>query len=188
MKTQLNLLPKQIQDKHKKRDDILLVIPASIVLVIFFIFNIFISADINNSKQQIAVYNQEIIQINQQYVKFKEQLRDIEEIKDKIVSKKEQHELINKLFSIRQIVSGLFKEISLIIPENVWLKRIVFSNMDESLLIEGQSFRHDSVQKFLFELKNSSELSNVELKSTELINQENPIVNFIINSKIVRRR
>lgn len=187
MKTQINLLPPELKIKPKKGkiNKLLLVIPLIICAGIFFGFNSIISAKIQIYNKKIHEFRVELNSVRHQYSKLKDDIKNVEKIKDKVTSKKEQLKLIKGLKGKKSKISGLFKEISLLIPKNVWLDEMVVDNMNLKVLIKGEAFNHDLIKKFLFSLKKSDYFSNVKLNQSQLIEHEDrSLVSFEIESQI----
>jgi len=173
MKTQINLLPSELQSKYeKKRVKKLLAFPLIIFIILFIIFSFLISDKIQHYKEKLETCKNELDTVKQQYANLEDKLKYIEEIKDKISSKKEYFELVDELIGKKIILSDLFVEISLSIPKDAWLEKIEFGSLNSSFLIEGQAFSNTLVHEFLYDLQESSYFSKIRLIRSEEIDFE----------------
>jgi len=185
MKTEINLLPPEIISKRLKRENRILVLPVIIAIIIYLVASFFISSLIQKSKMKIQSYQQEINNFSKEFSKIEDQVKKIEEIKDRITSKKEYFELVNSLVEKKSSISDIFREISLLIPDNLWLNRMEFDRLNSKLTMGGKAFSNNLVQKFLVDMQDTPYFLTVRLMSSGVVEIEGKsLVNFQIESNV----
>jgi hypothetical protein len=92
-------------------------------------------------------------------------------------------DIINKIKEGRAVVPRIFYDLSSIMKENVWLKRVA---KDEGHFeLEGRSLDNESICEFVERLSKLPYLKGVELMSVEDVNEaEMTIKKFIVDASV----
>ena len=91
--------------------------------------------------------------------------------------------VINRIKEGRALVPRIFYDLSSIMKENVWLKKVV---KDEGRIeLEGRSLDNESICEFVERLSKLPYFTNIELKSVEDVNEANVTVKkFIVSGGV----
>ncbi len=91
--------------------------------------------------------------------------------------------VINKIKEGRAVVPRILYDLSSIIKENVWLKKVV---KDEGRFeLEGRSLDNESICEFVERLSKLPYFTNIELKSVEDVNEgEMTVKKFIVDGGV----
>lgn len=153
----INLLPKEPK-KYSFINNIYFISGISVLIIFASMGGVFYY-----EKNQIPVLEE---RINVLEIEFQRLQGDLTQAKK---FEKQKIELLSRLDKIENIpqntdmLAFLIDEISLILPQDIWLNNL--KNNNNNLFLSGNSISSESIDKLLEKLKESKLLSNVTLKS-----------------------
>ena len=154
----INLLAKRKKTFSASRE---LVIGITCLMVLF-VAGIFwyyqLTSDISNFQSQISEAKQ---QLETAQVKVKK----IDKLKEEKQELEKKMGLIKELKSKQKGPATLLNQISLIIPDEIWLSSL--STKGDQLTLEGMSLTANNVANFMKSLENTRALTQIELDKTE---------------------
>jgi type IV pilus assembly protein PilN len=173
----INLVPKQRRERQGINLDVIVLI-ATIVIAVGVVGGLFIK----NSH--------EIERFHSDTESLKQQARALAAIEKEFLSlEKDKKDLTKKLAAIDKIREGraltprMLYDLSSLVKENLWLKRI--RKDERSLEIEGRSADSESICDFVERLSKLPYLKDLELKSVEDVSEGGIAVKrFIISGSV----
>jgi len=182
----INLLPQEITDKRKaeKRIVLALLIAAVIGMLLFGVFSVNMIR-INAGERKITVLENE----NSKYQIAINEIRIFQEKQGKV---KQLENLIASVSDLKFVWSKFFNDVSLVMPNDVWLtklssdsKVVSFEGLVQNDTTGTADLGHKPVAKWLVHLGQIEGLSDIWLTSTEkLAAKEEGRIRFSTTAKI----
>jgi Tfp pilus assembly protein PilN len=177
--TKINLLPPEIAEKQKAQQRLTYFSGGlvAVSLLLLFVYLILIG--------QVYQENRLLQRLREDNHKLEE---SIAKYKDYDKQQNELHQREKTLAQIKEkeiLWSHILNEVSLVIPNDVWLNLFTGDVADNDILISGYSFDHPAVAKWMIRQKEINKLQDIELifsEKTEISDQK--VVKFQTSAQL----
>ena len=173
----INLIPTKIRKKKEVNFELHLLV-GTLLFSFLLIGGVYVkmTKDISRLRQETAVVREQVAAIQPVLREFTSLETDKKEVSKRI-------DVINKIKEGRAVVPRIPYDLSSIMKENVWLKRVV---KDEGHFeLEGRSLDNESICEFVERLSKLPYFKGVELKSVEDVNEaEMTVKKFIVDASV----
>jgi type IV pilus assembly protein PilN len=168
----INLIPTKLR-KTKEVNFELQLLVGTLLFSFLLIGAVYVknTKDINRLRDQTTLVGQQTAALQPALREFTSIERDRKEVSKRIG-------VINKIKEGRAVVPRILYDLSSVMKENVWLKRVV---KDEGRFeLEGRSLDNESICEFVERLSKLPYFTNIELKSVEDVNEADMTVKKFI--------
>ena len=173
----INLIPSTIRKKKEVNFELHLLV-GTLLFSFLLIGTVYVknTRDIGRLRDQTALVNQQTAALQPVYKEFVSLERDKKEASKRL-------EAINRIKDGRAIAPRILYDLSSIIKENVWLKKVVKD--DERFELEGRSLDNESICEFVRAPLEASVFTGIELKSVEDVSEADMTVKkFIVEGSV----
>jgi Tfp pilus assembly protein PilN len=173
----INLIPSTIRKKKEVNFELQLLV-GTLLFSFLLIGTVYVknTRDIDRLRDQTALVRQQIAALQPVYREFISLERDKKEVSKRL-------EAINRIKDGRAIAPRILYDLSSIIKENVWLKKVVKD--DERFELEGRSLDNESICEFVERLSKLPYFTNIELRSVEDVNEADMTVKkFLVDGSV----
>lgn len=183
MKNSINLLPSSIIKKYHRKDsnNKILLLPVLFSIIIFLVFNTFISSKINKVEKKRGSLKNQLSEIQNAYSDKKKTKKELKKIKREVQTVKNEIKKVKEFKNRKSKIMKFFKEITVLIPDKVWLKKLNFINSNFTFVLEGTAMGQNLVKKFISNLMDSPYFTDNYLLGTKSVEKEE---NYLVNFKI----
>ena len=182
----INLLPQEIIDKRKaeKRIILALLVAAAIGMILFGVFSI--------NMIRLSAQEDKITRLENENAKHQVAIDEIRIFQEKQGQVKQLESLIASVSGLRFVWSKFFNDISLIMPNDIWLTKLSSDSKVVSFdgLVQGNTtgttdLGHKPVAKWLVHLGQIEGLSDIWLTTTNKVSdKDNGKIKFSTTAKI----
>jgi type IV pilus assembly protein PilN len=173
----INLIPSKIRKKKEVNFELHLLV-GTLLFSFLLIGAVYVknTKDIDRLRDQTALVNRQAEALQPVSREFASLERDKKEVSKRIG-------VINRIKEGRAVVPRILYDLSSIIKENVWLKKVA---KDEGRFeLEGRSLDNESICEFVERLSKLPYFTNIELKSVEDVNEADMTVKkFIVDGGV----
>lgn len=174
---EINLIPSKIRKKKEVNFELHLLV-ATLLFTFLLIGAVYVKTtrDVGRLRTQTASIKQQSEALQPAFGEYTALEKDKREISKRIGA-------INKIKEGRAIAPRILYDLSSIMKENVWLKKVA---KDEGRFeLEGRSLDNESICEFVERLSKLPYFTNVELKSVEDVNEaEMTIKKFMVEGGV----
>lgn len=173
----INLVPTTIQKKREVNFEVKLLV-GTLIFTFLLIGSVYLKnmKDIGRLENETRLARQQIAAMQPIYRQFMTLERDKKEMSKRIG-------VINRIREGRAVVPRIFYDLSAIMKENVWLKKVVKD--EEHIELEGRSLDNESICEFVERLSKLPYFRGIELKSVEDVKEgEQAVKRFVVNGGV----
>lgn len=174
---EINLIPSRIRKKKEVNFELGL-----LVGTLLFTFLLIGAVYVKTSKD-ISKLRDEATSVRQQVAALQPALREFTSLEKEKKEVSKRIDVINKIKDGRAIAPRILYDLSSIMKENVWLKKVV---KDEGkFALEGRSLDNESICEFVERLSKLPYFTNIELKSVEDVKEtEMTVKKFVVEGGV----
>jgi Tfp pilus assembly protein PilN len=159
MKKRLNFIPRELQPK--------MVFPHELIPIVLFAFVVLFIASSSVSMHYESKRTANVLQqMKDQDVELTKQIQVLSEQNKKNDQNVETFGTLQKVLSRKNYWSEIFKELSILIPQGIWLTNFTNSGSDR-VVLKGESSSPEGVAKFLRKLEGSQHFSGARMNYSE---------------------
>lgn len=181
----INLLPKDITNKRKAEQRLVyaLLAAAGIGALLFAVFAV--------NMLRISSRENAIKQLEEENTNYSVAINEIKSFQDKQNQVEQRQKLIDSVSNVNFSWSRFLNDVSLIIPNDVWLVKVTgdtnvisFEGQVQSSTSDTTDLGHKLVAKWLVHLEQIKSLTDVWLTTSERKDKKSETINFTTTAKI----
>jgi Tfp pilus assembly protein PilN len=158
-KKRINFIPRDLQPKLEFPFELIPVVLCSLVLIYVSSTVLKMNFETKRTTQAVETMKVENESLEREIVVLSEQSKRADRNNEAFVT-------LQKVLSRKNYWSEIFKELSILIPEGIWLTNFTNSTQ-ERLILKGESSSAEGVAKFLRKLEGSQHFSGARMNFSE---------------------